>query len=156
MGAAVHPSICCSAPSSPPFCICLSVLHNRFPFFYYLSPAFCFCAHLSLSPANESQWGFSVAASSFLSARYQGPNCLLLPYQHKEGKKKRDGEKKVPELSVCSGVGVDLRPHWSKQVAGQKARGVVWKHTALHTVAVRELLVTIFCQTNAHEFISLW
>lgn len=99
--AAVHPSICCSASCSPPLSASVSQSHTPF-LFYYLSPAFCLLVHLSLSPANESRWGFSVTADAFLSARYQGPNCLLLPYQRRKYKK-REKEKKVTDLSVHFG-----------------------------------------------------
>lgn len=128
------------------FCVVLSSslrlsFSHTHPSFFYLSPAFCLLVHLSLSPANESRWGFSVTADSFLSARYQGPNCLLLPYQRRKGKKKR--EKKSHRL-VSAFWGVDLRPRWTTQVAGQKARGVVWMHTAPHKFGIRELLLPIF------------
>lgn len=91
------PSIYLSVVLRRPLLLSASVFHshtNPFLFFYYRSPAFCHRVHLSLSAANESRWGFSATADSFLSARYQGPNCLLLPYQHSKGKKKKRNRKK--------------------------------------------------------------
>lgn len=116
----------------------LSCSHTPPSFFYYLSPAFCLLVHLSLSPANESRWGFSATADSFLSARYQGPNCLLLPYQRRKGKKKR-GRKKKSQTCQCI-LGGWFEASLNNAGSRTKARGVVWMHTAPLKVGITELI----------------